>query len=442
MADFQKLLANKTLSAQEAVRLVYDNDNIIVPTGVGEPPALLTALSDVRHKYMGVKVWQLLAIRPYEYLDPETTQHVRHVSFFTSGTIRKGVNDGWIDLLPCHFSDIPRMIRNEDIPCDIVFAIASPMDEHGNFSLSLGTDYTHAAIEKCKRVVLEVNENVPYTFGNCHVHITEVLAVVNNNSPISNMASGDITEVETSIAKNVASLVKDGDTLQVGFGSLPDAIVNQLTAKKDLGIHTEVLSDGIISLLESGSITNAKKNVHPGKIVATFALGTQKLYQAMHNNPILEMYPAEYVNDPYVASENDNLVAINGIMQVDFTGQCAAETIGTYLYSSTGGQTDFVRAANMSKGGRAIMVLPATAKNGTVSRIAPVLTLGAHVSTHKNDVDYVVTEFGVAKLRGKTLRERAKNLINIAHPDFKEELIEQARQRNLWTEETAKAACV
>lgn len=431
MLSVQQQYLDKKRTAEQTLDLLKDGDNIIVPTGVGEPPELLTTLSEHRLRFKGVKVWQLLAIKPYAYMDPATTEHVKHSSYFLSGTVRQGANEGWIDLLPCHFSSIPRLIKQGELPADVVYSIASSMDENGNFSLSLGADYTMAAVSKARAVILEVNPNVPFCGGDCHVHISQVTALVESNLPVTSVPSGEIGDIEKAIAKHVANLINDGDTLQIGFGSIPDAVVTQLTDKKDLGIHTEVLGDGIITLLESGAITGAKKTLKPGKIVATFAVGTERLYKAMHKNPIFEIHPADFINNPSVASQNDNLVAINGTMQVDFSGQCASETIGTRLYSSTGGQTDFIRTANMSKGGRAMIVTPSTAKNGAVSRIVPTLTEGAHVSTHKNDVDYVITEFGVAKLRNKTLRERALALIAIAHPDFREELTAQAKARKL-----------
>lgn len=431
MHSVQQQYLDKKRTAQQSLALLQNGDNIIVPTGVGEPPELLNALSEQRLKFQDIKVWQLLAIKPYAYMDPQTTAHVRHCSYFLSGTVRQGANEGWIDLLPCHFSSIPALIKQGELPADVVFSIASSMDENGYFALSLGADYTMAAVEKARVIILEVNPNVPFTQGNCHVHISKVSAVVESQLPVTSVPSGEIGEIEKAIAAHVASLINDGDTLQIGFGSIPDAVVTQLTDKKDLGIHTEVLGDGIIELLESGAITGNNKTLKPGKIVATFAVGTERLYKAMHNSPIIEIHPADFINNPAIASQNDNLVAINGTMQVDLSGQCASETIGTRLYSSTGGQSDFIRSANLSKGGRAMIVTPSTAKNGSVSRIVPTLTEGCHVSTHKNDVDYVITEFGIAKLRNKTLRQRAEALIEIAHPDFREQLREAAKKRNL-----------
>jgi acyl-CoA hydrolase len=309
--------------------------------------------------------------------------------------------------------------------------MASPMDEHGYFSLSLGADYTMAAIRKARAVVLEVNPNVPFANGDCHIHISQVSALVESADPILEVPLPKIGPVQEAIGKYVANMIDDGSTLQIGYGGIPDAVVMQLTHKHDLGIHTEMIGDGIMSLVESGAVNCKRKNYLPGKIVATFALGSKKLYSFMHRNPMLEMHPVNYTNDPYLAGQNDNLVAINATLQIDFLGQCGSESLGPLPYSGTGGQVDFVRAANRSNGGKAFIVLPSTAKNDTISRIVPTLTPGTHVTTSKNDINYVVTEFGVAQLRGKSGRERAKALIGIAHPDFRSELTEASRRMNL-----------
>ncbi|MCP9758050.1 acetyl-CoA hydrolase/transferase family protein [Aquitalea sp. S1-19] len=431
MQNILDLYRQKQLGAADALGWVKDGDSIIVPTAASEPPELLTALGEARRKFRDVKVYQLLGLGNYGYYDPETTDHVRHVAYFLSGTTRKPCQEGWADLVPNHFSEIPRMIKRGELPADVLFALASPMDEHGYFSLSLGADYAMAAVERARAIVLEVNPNVPFAYGECHVHISQVAAVVESSLPLREVKMAEIGEVQKAIGAHVAGLINDGDTLQIGFGGIPDAVVTQLTHKRDLGIHTEMIGDGIISLWESGAITCRKKNFMPGKMIATFALGTQRLYRAMHHNLMLEMRPSDFVNDPAIAGMNDNLVAINGTLQLDFAGQCGSESLGYKPFSSTGGQTDFIRAANRSKGGRGIIVTPSTAKNDTISRIVPTLTEGTFVSCSKNDVNYVVTEYGVAQLRGKSLRQRAQELISIAHPNFRAELTEEARKMKL-----------
>ena len=427
----QQLYPKKRMTPTDAVRLVRNGDTIIVPTGVGEPPALLTALSERRRDFSDVKVSQILAMRKYDYIDPQTVDHVRHVAFFFGGATRAGGQEGWIDFIPNYFSEIPHQIERGQIVSDVVFSMASPMDAHGFFAISLGADYTMAAIAKARAVVLEVNPNVPFAFGNCLVHISQVAALVESDQPVLEVGLPKIGPVQEAIGKYVADMIDDGSTLQIGYGGIPDAVVMQLTHKHDLGIHTEMIGDGIMSLVESGAVTNRRKNYLPGKMIATFALGSQKLYRFMDRNPALEIHPVSFTNDPYMAGQNDNLVAINATLQIDFQGQCGSESLGSSPYSGTGGQADFVRAANRSRGGKAFIVLPSTAKNDTISRIVPTLTPGTHVTTSKNDINYVVTEYGVAQLRGKSMKQRTLELIGIAHPNFRAELTEQAKRMRI-----------
>jgi acyl-CoA hydrolase len=422
---------SKLVSAADAIDQIKDGDFIIIPTGVGEPPALLTALSEQRRRFRDVKLGQILAVRKYGYFDPETADHVRHVAFFYGAASRAGGQAGWVDFIPNYFSEVPSQIECGQIPADVVLSMASPMDQHGYFSLSLGADYTMAALARARAVVLEVNPNVPYANGNCHVHISQVTALIESSEPVMEVGLPKIGPVQQAIGKYVADMIEDGSTLQIGYGGIPDAVVMQLSAKHDLGIHTEMIGDGILSLIESGAVTNRKKNYLPGKMVATFALGSRKLYQFMDRNPALEIHPVDFTNDPYLAGKNDKLVAINATLQIDLLGQCGSESLGHRPYSGTGGQSDFVRGANRSRGGKAFIVLPSTAKDDSITRIVPVLSPGTHVSTSKNDINYVVTEFGVAQLRGKSAKQRAQELISIAHPDFRAELAESARKLNL-----------
>ncbi|MGJ7520520.1 acetyl-CoA hydrolase/transferase family protein [Variovorax sp. LT1P1] len=426
MSSTQATYQNKRMSAAEAVQLVRHGDTIIVPTGVGEPPTLLKALSEQRLDFRDVKVCQILAMRKYGYLDPDTTAHVRHVAFFFGGATRAGGQAGWIDFIPNCFSEIPAQIERGQIGADVVFSMASPMDADGNFALSLGADYTMAAVARARAVVLEVNPNVPFAHGNCHVHISQVAALVEDDAPVLEVGLPKIGPVQEAIGKYVADMIDDGSTLQIGYGGIPDAVVMQLTHKHDLGIHTEMIGDGILSLVECGAVNNRRKSYLPGKMVATFALGSNKLYRFMERNPALEIHPANFTNDPALAGLNDRLMAINATLQIDLLGQCGSESLGLAPISGTGGQSDFVRAANRSRGGKAFIVLPSTARDDTISRIVPVLSPGTHVSTSKNDVNYVVTEYGVAQLRGKSARQRALELIGIAHPAFRAELKAQA----------------
>jgi len=428
MQTARELYQAKRMEADAAIRVLRDGDMVIVPTGVGEPPTLLTALSARRTEFRDVKVAQILAMRKYGYFDRDSAAHVRHAALFFGGASRAGGQGGWCDFIPNYFSELPSLIERGQIPADVVFAMASSMSEQGFFALSLGADYTMAAVAKARAVVLEVNPNVPFAHGNCHVHISQVTALVESLDPILEVGLPAIGPVQEAIGKYVADMIADGSTLQIGYGGIPDAVVMQLSAKHDLGIHTEMIGDGILTLVECGAVTNRKKTLLPGKMVATFALGSNKLYKFMHHNPMLEMHPVNFTNDPYIAGQNDKLMAINATLQVDLLGQCGSESIAHLPYSGTGGQVDFVRAANRSRGGKAFIVLPSTAKDGTISRIVPTLTPGTHATTSKNDVNYVVTEYGVAQLRGKSAKQRAQELIAIAHPDFRAALREAANK--------------
>lgn len=293
--------------AEEAVRLVGNGETIVVPTGVGEPPTLLAALAALRREFVGVTVAQLLPLRKFDYFDPGTVEHVRHLSYFFSAATRSGGQEGWIDYVPAYFSELPMLLDRRLLAADVVFTMASPMDHHGYFALSLAADYTMAAVRRAKTVVLEVNPNVPFAHGNCHVHISQVSAVVENDDPVLEVGLPPVGPVQQSIGKFVADLIPDGATLQIGYGSIPDAVVMQLTDKHDLGIHTEMIGSGIMTLVENGVVTNRRKNYHRGKMLASFALGDRKLYRFMHRNPALEMHPVDFTNDPYLAVRTTTL---------------------------------------------------------------------------------------------------------------------------------------
>ncbi len=425
-AQYKSQYQQKNMTAADAVQLVQNGDTLVVGTAAGEPPSLLAALSNRRRELRGVRVSQILALKKFDYFDPTTAEHIRHAAYFLGGASRAGAQDGWSDFVPCNFSDIPAMIRRRQTPAEVVFCMASPMDEQGFLSLGLSPDYCMAGASVARAIVLEVNPNVPAAHGDCKIHISQVAALTESHEPIIEVGAPKIGPVQEAIGKYVADLIPHGATLQIGYGGIPDAVVRQLTNKQDLGIHTEMLGDGILSLIEAGVVTNQRKNVHKGKVLATFALGSKKLYDFMSRNPAIEMHPSDITNDPYLAGQNDNLHAINATLQVDLLGQCGSESLGYSPFSGTGGQADFVRAANRSEGGKAFIVVPSTAKNDTISRIVPVLSPGTFVTTSKNDVNYVVTEYGVAQLRGKSTKQRALALIAIAHPNFRAELRAEA----------------
>lgn len=421
----------KRRAPHDVIDLIADGDTVVVPTGAGEPPAILEALSDRRREKHGVSVAQILPLRPFGYIDPETVENVRHTAYFLNAPTRAGAQQGWVEYYPHFFFESPAFIREGLFPCDVAVTLASPMDQHGYFSISLAPDYTMAALQKARVVILEVNPGVPFAYGDCHIHIDEVTAIVTDDRPVSTVGLPTIGPVQAAIGGYVADMIPDGATLQVGYGAIPDAVVMQLTDRRGLGIHSEMMGDGILSLVEAGVVTNRRKNIDRGHMRATFALGSQRLYDFMDHNPAVQMHPVDVVNDPCRIGMHDQMHSVNATMQVDLLGQCCSESMGATPYSGTGGQVDFTRGANRSAGGKAFIVLPATAKNDTISRIVPTLTPGAHVTTGKNDVNYVVTEYGVAQLRGRTNKQRARALIEIAHPDFRAELCEAADKMRL-----------
>ncbi len=429
MGNWQQTYENKLVSADEAAAAIESGDHIWFPVGAGEPDVFLKALVARKTSLRDVVTHQILPAKP-GYFDLETAQHIRHDSLFISGASREAVQGGWADLTPNYFHEIPHLIR-ETWPSDAVGVVVSPMDEHGYFSLSLGVDYTWEALKKAKKIIVEVNQQAPRCYGNCQLHISKVTHIVECPNPIPELPSAPLTEIDKTIGNYVAELIEDGSTLQIGFGGVPNAVCKALENKKDLGIHTEMITEGIMELAECGAVNNSKKTWNRGKLIGTFAWGTQRLYKFMHENPMVEMHPVDYTNNPFNIARHDNMVAINSTIEVDLLGQCCSESMGPKQWSSTGGQVDFFRGANISKGGKGFVTMPSTAKRGSISRIVPMLTQGAVVTTNKNDVDHVVTEYGVAKLRGKSLRERAQALIAITHPDFREELRTAAQKMNL-----------
>ncbi len=423
--DFSATYQQKLSTPAEAAASVQSGDHLCFPICAGEPTLLVQALAERMHELEGVVVNQQHHLNP-AYFTPEARPHIRVNSWFTSGVSRKGVQAGWADFVPNYFHEVPKLLRDY-WPIDVLGTVVSPMDEHGYFTCSLSVAYTMEALKKAKNVIVQVNPSAPRTHGNCHIHISQIDHIIECSEPLVELAIPLITAVEEAIGGHIAALIKDGSTLQLGIGGIPNAVCKALLNKKDLGIHTEMITDGMVDLMVSGAVNNAQKTIHRGKTIGTFALGTRRLYEFMNENPMIEMHPVDYTNDPYVIGQNENMVSINATIEVDLLGQCASESIGTMHWSGTGGQADFVRGANISKGGQSFITLGSTAKAGTVSKIVPTLQPGAVVTTNKNDVDHVVTEFGVAKLRGKTARDRALALIEIAHPDFRDELRSAAK---------------
>jgi len=373
----------------------------------------------------GVRIHQMHALHDRPYLHGSVRDHLLHVSYFLSPVTRPAFYERGCELVPSHFSEMPRLLR-ETTRCSLVLAAASPPDRHGYFSLGTNCDYVGAFIGKVP-FFLEVNRQMPRTFGRNQVHASQLAGWTEVDRPLLEVPPAQPGEVDAKIAALVAERIVDGATLQVGIGSIPNALVAALSGHRDLGIHTELLSDGLIDLIEAGVVTGTRKVRAPGKVITTFALGTQRLYDFMHENAIVELLPVDYVNDPRVIATERCFVSINATVEIDLLGQCASETVGGRYWSSSGGQADFARGAMYSEQGEAFIVLPSTALGGTVSRIRATLTPGSVVTTLKNTVDHIVTEYGVADMRGRSISQRASALIAIAHPDFRDELTAEAK---------------
>ncbi len=426
--DWKSIYEQKVATATEAIKSIKDNDYVVVAETASVPQHVLKELAKHKDDYNNVRIAHMLTLGDGDYMKPECYGHFRHIALFVGANSRQALADNQADYLPSFFKDVPALLGSA-FPVDVAIVQASKPDAEGYCHLSLSCDYGMAAVEKAKTVIVEVNDQMPTVGGNNRVHVSEIDYIVPCSYELPEVPPAKITDVEKAIGENCASLVNDGDTLQLGIGSIPDAVLLFLKDKKDLGIHSEMVSDGVVELIESGVINGSKKTLHPGKIVTTFLMGTRKFYDYVDNNPMIETHPVDYVNDPYIIAKNDNMVSINSCIEVDLQGQVNSESMGLKQFSGTGGQVDYVRGAAMSKGGRAIMAIPSTAAKGKVSRIVPFLSEGATVTTSRNDVDYVVTEYGIAKLKGKTLRERAANLIKIAHPDFREQLQQEFNKR-------------
>lgn len=422
---------NKLVSAEDAVKDIPDGGYVFCGFCAAEPPALLEALNANVNAYRDVKVMQILAPAKASYMKAENADHLRLSSWFSSAHVRSAINEGWADFTPHHFHDSAHLIRQDMVPVDLFITAVSPMDEQGYFSLGASVCYAYDAIKKAKKVVFEVNQNMPRTHGNSFVHISHVDQIIENPVPLCQMPSSKPTEIQRTIGARIADLIDDGSTIQLGFGGIPMAMAEFLKDKHDLGLHTEILVDAMVDLIECGAVNNHKRSIHTGKLTGTALVGTDKIYKYCHNNPLVELYPVDYTNDVSVIASNNKMVAVNGTLEVDLFGQCVSEAIGFRHYSGSGGQLDFVRGAVKSPGGKAILALPATTKGDTITKIVPALTPGACVTVPRNDADYIVTEFGAARLRGRSQRERALALISIAHPNFRDELRFHAKQINL-----------
>jgi acyl-CoA hydrolase len=410
---------------EDVLELISDRADLIVPLANGEPVSVIDAIEAHATRWTGVRVHQMHALHDRPYLHGSVREHLLHVSYFLSPVTRPAFHSRGCELVPNNFSEVPRLLR-ETTRCSLVLAAAAPMDRHGYFSLGTSCDYVAPFIGQVP-FFLEVNERMPRTFGRNQIHRSQVAGWVAVERPLIEVQPAAPSAIDQRIAAHVAPRIGDGATIQVGIGAIPNALLAGLVDHKDLGVHTELLSDALIDLIERGVVTGTRKRTAPGKVVTTFALGTQVLYDFLHENPAVEFLPVDHVNDPRVIAQEDCFVSINATTEVDLVGQCASETVGGRYWSSSGGQADFARGAMYSPYGSAFVVLPSTASGGTVSRIRSTLTPGSMVTTLKNTVDHVVTEHGVAEMRGRSISQRAASLIAIADPPFRDQLTQEAR---------------
>lgn len=429
--SWQASYQDKITTADEAIRKIQSGDRVFLSGNCSVPQKLLAALVKHAPSVYDVQIYQAFTVEQHApYTHPGMENHLRVNTAFVSEQTREAVNTGRADFTPVLLSEFPLLFRRNLLPLDVALVHLSPPDEHGYCSYGIEVGLTKGPAESARIIIAEVNPQMPRTLGDSFIHTSKLTHVIPVDYPLAEitMTSEDETELVARIADHVAELIPDGATMQMGMGAIPDAVLGLLHHKKDIGIHTEFFSDGIIDLIEDGVITNTRKTIHEGKVIAGFILGTKRLYEYVHDNPIIELYPTEYVNDPFIIAQNYQQVAINSAIEIDLTGQVCADSIGTYLYGGVGGQCDFIYGASRSASGIPIIALPSTAQQEETSRIVPTLKLGAGVVTTRNHVHYVVTEFGVANLYGKTIQQRAQELIRIAHPKFRPELRKAAQE--------------
>ncbi len=416
----------KLTTADRAIKAIKAGNRVVVGHAYGQPQHLIDALAANKDDYQEVEIVHMTSVSPAPHCNPEMLGHFIHNSFFVGVNSRTAVNEGRAKYTPCFFHEIPHLFTSGVLPVDVTLCQLSPPDDKGYCSFGISVDYIKPATEVSKIVIGQINRFTPRTLGDCQIHISKLDYIVEHDEPLLELPPAkNSSTIETDIGRNCAELINDGDCLQLGIGAIPDAVLAFLEHKKDLGVHTEMFSDNAVDLVEKGVITGARKNINPGKMIATFLMGTRKLYDFVDNNPMVEMHPVSYTNDPFVIAQNDNTVAINSCLKVDLYGQVASDTIGNMQFSGVGGQVDFVRGAAGSKGGKSIIAFPSTAGKGKFSRIVPSFDDGTIVTTSRNDVHFLVTEYGIADLRGKSVGERAKQIIAIAHPDFREQLTKE-----------------
>ncbi|MCL4870240.1 MAG: 4-hydroxybutyrate CoA-transferase [Anaerolineae bacterium] len=426
--NWESIYQQKVTDIPTAMQTILPGHRVYLGGGAGVPMQLVQGLVDRAPDLRRVELTHILTFAPAPYAQPQFQDHIRVNALFIGSNVRRAVQEGRADFTPVFLSEIPGLFRTGVLPLNVALISVTPPDEHGFCSFGVEVGTTKPAAEAARMVIAEVNQQMPRTLGDSFIHVSQLDHIVEVDYPLPEAPQGGSTPEHLQIGQHIAGLIPDGATLQMGIGSIPDAVLQCLGNHRDLGIHTELFSDGVIELVEKGVITCGRKTFHPGKIVAGFLFGTQKLYNFVNNNPLIEMRSTDYVNDPFNIAQNARMVAINSALQIDLTGQVCADSIGAKMYSGAGGQVDFIRGAARSKGGLPIIACLSTAQDGAISRIVPTLYEGSGVVTTRNDVHWVVTEFGVASLHGKTLRQRAQSLIRIAHPDFRDELTCAARK--------------
>ena len=430
--SWKEIYKSRKCSAADAVKAIRSGDTVVLAHCVGEPTVVVEAMVENHKQYENVEIKHMVSLGKGGYAQPGMEKHFRVNPMFAGANVRTTIAEGRGDFTPAFFHEVPKLFREGKLKLDVLLVMVTPPDEHGYCSLGTSVDYTLQALKTARTVIAQVNENFPRTYGETFVHVSELDYIVEASHPIVELKPPKIGEVEEAIGRNCASLIEDGSTLQLGIGGIPDAVMLFLTDKRDLGIHSEMISDGTLALFEAGVINNSQKSENKGKMSIAFLMGTQKLYDFVNNNPSVEVRPVDYINHPAVIMRQHKMVSINSCIQVDLMGQVVSECMGLTQFSGVGGQVDFVRGVSMGEGGKAIIAMPSITvkKDGRkISKIVPFVDQGAAITTSRNDVDYIVTEFGIAPLKGKSLRERAKNLINIAHPEFKDFLIAEYEAR-------------
>ncbi|MDH3269331.1 MAG: 4-hydroxybutyrate CoA-transferase [Ignavibacteria bacterium] len=433
-ANLYNIYSRKLTTSDEAVKKIKSGDNLVIQPGCAVPLELVRAMVKRKDELENVTIYHILIVGELPYVNPGMEKHFRHKAFFTGANVRKAVHEGRAEFIPIFLSEVPLLFKRNIISVDVALLNVSTPDEHGFCSYGVDVGTIKTAAEKAKIIIAQINSEMPRSLGDSFIHINKIHHIVEHSESIQELpqvdpnTSEEMLKIYDTIGKNAAELIEDGSTLQMGIGAIPDSVMKYLRDRKNLGIHTEMFSDGLINLVEEGIVNGEEKTIHPGKIIAGFVLGTKRLFKFIDNNPVIEFHPQEYVNDPFIISQNKKMVAINSAIEIDITGQVCADSIGTRIFSGIGGQVDFIRGAAHSEGGKPIIALPSITKDGKLSRIVPILNPGAGVVTSRGDVHYVITEYGVAYLFGKSLKERAVELIRISHPKFRDELTKYAKE--------------